>query len=162
MTKKARRGNLTDRELIQKVREAEKAKTAATKAAALEAALKGEVIAEMQLRGTRAIEHDGTRVTLVAPERVSYDEPGLFSILTPAQRRRVFIENIDLNALPAATRKKIIEVVPKRQRADVTTRSLDLTALSLATQAGEIDQEMVASVSEVVPSKPYYRTSEVK
>lgn len=160
MSNKVRKGKFTDRELVQLARQAEKAKQKVEKAKQEEAALKKQVLDEMQLRGTKAIEHDGTRLTFVQAERVHYDEQSLYGLLTPAQRRMVFNENVDLNALPAKTRKAVMEVVPKSQRLAVTTRSLDVSALSQATQSGSIDVEVANSVSEVVPSAPYYRLSE--
>lgn len=156
---KARKGKLTDRELIQLAQKAEAAKAKVAAAKKAEEDLKRQVIEEMQTRGTRAIEHGGVRVTLVQAERVHYDEPSLFGLLSHSQRRAVFVEALDLNALPDATRKKLIAAVPKSQRADATTRSLDVQALSQAVQTGIIDPEVASSVSEVVPSAPYFRLS---
>ncbi len=159
MTKHPRRGKFADRELIQKHRERKKIEAQIDTLQKKVDAIKGEIIEEFEARGTKAIEHDGERLTYVQTTRVNYDEEGLRQDLSKAQQRAVFVEAIDLNGLPDNTRKKLIAAVPRSQRAAVTTISLDRDALSQAVQAGEIDPEVVDAHSEVVFNKPYYRSS---
>lgn len=116
-----------------------------------------------EIRKVRAVESDKyggfTRITVVQNEGIEYDADGMYRDLTPVQRRLAFDRNINFNALPAETRKKILEVVPKDELKAVTTRSLNVERLSQAVQDNKIDGKVVAKHSEIVKSAPYIRIS---
>lgn len=92
---------------------------------------KAEVIAELEARGTQALEHGGYRINGVWANDTWIDETGLL---------------LDL---------------PKPLRKKVTKRVLDKKRLSQAVQAGEIDPVVLAAHSGTKPKKPYYRFTKV-
>lgn len=101
----------------------------------------------------------GTRVTFSQAEHVEYDPEGIWGALKPKQRREVFDENVNLNALPAETRKAVIEflkeTVEKDELEEVTTRTLNIDKLASAVQAGSIRAKLVAKFAKTVKSAPY-------
>lgn len=91
-----------------------------------------KIVDEMERRGTKSIDHTGTRVTVVQNESLKYDEEGL------------------LLALPPRVRKK------------VTTAALDRSKLAQAQQEGLVPDEILEEHSSVVYSKAYIRVTEAE
>jgi hypothetical protein len=114
---------------------------------------------ELIRRKTKALENEGTKITLVQNESVVYDGDGLWDDLTPKQRRLAFDEDVNLNGLSVETRKKIREIIPKEELAAVTTRRLNVDNLSVAVQEDKIDAKTVAKRASIVKSAPYIRVS---
>lgn len=121
--------------------------------------MKGQVIEEMERRGTTALENDRFRVSYVVNSTVTYDEDALFKDLTPAQRREAFRDEVNLNALKPDTRRAVIESLPRAERRQATTRVLDVSSLSAAVQAGKVPFDVVDKHSAVKESAPYIRVS---
>lgn len=113
---------------------------------------------ELLQRKTKSLTaSNGTTVTLVQPESVEYDADGLYSDLKPKQRREVFEDNINLNALPKAKRIEILDLLTKDEREEITTHVLVVDKLSSEVQAGNIDAKTVAKHSSIKKSSPYIR-----
>lgn len=117
-------------------------------------------------RKTRSLESDKhgpfTRVTLVQNESVEYDESGLYGALRPAQKRLAYDRFVNLNALSADARKRVIQVLTKDELAAVTTYSLNVEKLSAAVQAKQISAKLVAKFARMVKAAPYIRISHGK
>lgn len=117
-------------ELAQRHKEL-KAKEAKFKADAEK--IQGKVIKEMTRRGTKAIEHQGSkeivRVTVVQQESVDIDFEKLKHRLKPNHARKV------------------------------TKEVLDIAALQQLVQSGKVSPATVAACSEVTPKKPYMLVS---
>jgi hypothetical protein len=88
---------------------------------------KAAIITEMERRGTRAIEHDGRRLTYVQSETVVYDEDRILAGLSPAKREKVVRKVLDKGLLLAAV------------------------------QAGTIKATFVTAHTSVRSNNPYYR-----
>lgn len=118
------------------------------------------ITTELGIRKTKSLTaSNGTTVTRVQSEGVEYDSEGLYADLTPKQRREVYEDNINLNALPRAKRKAIIEALTKEERKEVTTHVLDVDNLSAAVQKGDIPAKTVAKHSKIKVGSPYIRVS---
>jgi hypothetical protein len=91
--------------------------------------LKDAVMAEMERRGTTALENEEFRISYVTAEKLVYNYDVLAEKLTPAELKRV------------------------------TKRVLDLDALSAQVQAGRISASKVAAATSVTFNKPYIRVS---
>lgn len=95
-------------------------------------AISQKVIAELDRRGTKAIEADGVRVSVVRQQSVVYNTDMAKEVLGP----RLF--------------KKVQKVV------------VDPGALAAAQQAGDVSVEQVAEFSSLVPKSAYISIGAVK
>jgi len=120
------------------------------------------IVGMMQGLKTRVIEHNGYTVRVAQAEPVKYDDNGILANLSARQKRLVTKEMVDLNGLPLAVRKKILESLTAQQRREVTTVVLDHDLLSSQVQNGAIPVELVAKHTEVKPSAPYISSSGAK
>lgn len=100
-----------------------------------------------------------TRITVVVGSSVEYDGPALYKELTPAQRREAYDRNVNLNALPADARKRVIDALTKEELRSVTTNTLNVDKLSEAVQKQKIPAEIVAKHSTVKEKAPYLSIS---
>lgn len=160
-TKKAKR--LSDAEIYALAAEYEEAHKEEGSAKKKKGNASKQIIAELQHRKSSAIESNEyggfTRVTLVAPERVEYNSDGIWSDLTPAQRREAFDTFVNLNQLPTETRKKVVAMLTKEERRAVTTHILNTDRMSQAVQNGKIDATEIEPHSTIVPIAPSIRVS---
>lgn len=121
------------------------------------------IIGELLTRGVSAIESKEfggfTRITVVQPEKVEYDRDAIWQALTVKQRREAFDAFVNLNALPAAARKRVMEVLTKEERTAVTTHELNTERLAQAVQDNKIEAKVVADNSRVVKIAPSIRIS---
>lgn len=134
--KKAKSGEqkrLSDAEIVELWEEREAIRLRVKKLQALQAKRDQAILAELDIRGTHAIENGGHRVTRVQNETVSYDGWGIVKKLRQKRRRDV-------------ADRLIKEVV-------------DNSALAAELQAGNIDPSLVAEFSSVNLSKPYLKGS---
>lgn len=133
---------------------AKRAKTAAQKT------LVHEILERRKLQVMESDKFGGhTRITVVQNETPQYDAEGLYGALNASQRRLAFDRNINLNALDAAARKRVLEVLTKDELAAVTSYSLNIENLSVAVQSKKISSKVVAKFVEFVKSAPYVRIS---
>lgn len=116
---------MTDAALAKLARRWKAADAEAKKAKEASDVLKQKIVDEFARRGTKALEHSGVKMTIVTPQTVTYDAQGLLARLTPEQRRLV------------------------------TTRTLDVEALSRAVQEGAIKMRLVDRYSEVKKKSSY-------
>lgn len=121
---------MTDAQIIKLYRKREEIKNKMASLNSLATDASEKIVAEMQSRGTRMIENDGQRVTLVCPEPVVYDEEAARTILKRSPKGRAVLKRIT------------IEVIDKK-------------ALSSEVQAGNIQAATVNKFASVKPSKPY-------
>lgn len=121
------------------------------------------IITEMISRKSSAIESKEfggfTRITLVQPSSVEYDDKGIWNALTPTQRREAFDANVNLNALSKEARKRVMEVLTKEERAAVTTHALNTERMAQAVQDGKIEAKIVADNSHIKQIAPSIRIS---
>lgn len=92
---------------------------------------KTKIIAEMERRGTKAIEHGGKRITYVQSTSVIYDEDRILAGLTP---------------------KKVEKI---------TKRVMDRGLLLAAVQNGTIKATFLDAHTTVRENAPYYRLSDL-
>lgn len=118
-----------------------------------------QLIEQLQIRKVRSMESDQfggfTRITLVQPEPVEYDQDGIKKALKPAQRRLVFDTNVNLNALPEEIRKAVIETIPKDALKAVSTDVLNMDKLAKAVKDEKVDAQVVSDnswIKEIAPS----------
>ena len=117
------------------------------------------ILGMMHSLKTQVIEHDGYVVRVSQAKPMVYDDDAIIAELTSKQRRMVTRETLDLNELPPAIRKKILESLTPTQRQAITTVTLDYEKLLEAVQAKEIDPRMVAKHSEQRENAPYISAS---
>jgi hypothetical protein len=118
------------------------------------------ITAELAVRKTKSLTAaNGTTVTYVQPEGVEYDSEGLYADLSPKQRREAYEDNINLNALSKASRKRVLDLLTKEERREVTTHVLVVDNLSALVQKGDIPAKLVAKHSSIKKSAPYIRVS---
>lgn len=133
-----------------------KAKERAAKYDADAELLSVEVINGMKAHGITTFTHKGWTTTYSQAEGIEYDAPEIIANLTPAQRREVCKEMVDLNALPADVRKAVIAALgglsARKQHTKVT---LDVGALSRAVTAGKVPLALVSRFSKKKTNKPY-------
>lgn len=159
MPKKARQ-KLSDRDIFQKARiyVARKAEEAAAKKEATEA--QQAIVAELVARGVKSMQDtDALKVTLVQSESVVYNSDGIWSALKPKQRRKCFRENINLNALAPDARKRVYEALTREERKAVTSYTLNVDALAVEVQKGNISAAVVSEHSDIKYGSPYIRVS---
>lgn len=104
---------------------------------------------------SRTFDDEVMHVTVVAATRMIYDPEGIYSVLSPKERRLCFERNIDLNALSDSARKAILDSLPKSELERVTTWVLDEDALSEAVQSDKIPAKKIAPFAEERENKPY-------
>lgn len=152
---------LSDKEVFELAVEHEQALAKEKKFKGRKEKIKNILVAELQRRKTKGLTSaaTGTTVTFVQAEKLVYDGEGLWSDLKPVQRREVYEERIDLNALSPEARKAVIEALPKEERKNVTSHVLVVDKLSDAVQAGRIDAKVVAKHSEIQRNAPYISVS---
>lgn len=117
------------------------------------------IIGELEQRRVRRVQLEDTLISVVQETATHYDAPGLFKDLNGAQRRRVFREEINLNALPEEWRAKVIAGLPKSVRFAVTRHVLDDAALERELAARSIRPERATRHLRTSSKKPYIRIS---
>jgi hypothetical protein len=167
MTKKTKTPRLPEAELFALADEYEKHHAREGRAKKEKKGITKTLVEQIQsLRKLGSLESDKfgrfTRITVVQAEHVEYDEDRLWKTFTPAQRRESFDSLVNLNALPLATRKAIIEMVPRDELKAVSSRRLNVERMSQAVQAGKIDAKVIAPFSEIVKNEPYISISHGK
>lgn len=120
---------LSDRKLNELAKKHMELKSREAKAKADALKIQGRIVKELKRRGTKALETEDVRITVVAPEQVEYDPEELQASLSPSKFRKI------------------------------TERVINKTALSREVQAGRIDGELVAKCSKVNYKSPYIRVS---
>lgn len=143
-------------------REQEAVEEARAKAAKFDA--DKQIIEELHTRRKiKSLESDQfgrfTRITVVAPERVEYDEAGLWSDLKPRQRRMAYNEFVNLNALPEDARLRVLAVLSGDERKAVTTHSLSTDRLAVAVADGKIDPKVISKHAAIKQNAPHIRIS---
>lgn len=151
---------LSDKEIIELAIEHERARGKESRFKKAKEKAKEALTAEFIRRGTKGLTSaSGTVVTFVQAEKLVYDGDNLYADLKPKQRRAVYEENIDLNALSAEARKRVIAALSAEERKAVTTYVLNVDKLSDEVQAGRIDAKLIAKHSEIKKNAPYVSVS---
>jgi len=108
---------LTDKRIFELAEEYDDAQKSERKFKAVKQKISASLCAEFIRRKTKGLtSKDGTTVTFVQAEHVEYDADGLWGDLKAKQRREVFEDNINLNALPAEKRKEIVKLLSEEER----------------------------------------------
>lgn len=118
-----------DRELAKMGKEYDDIAIRIKKLKAMQEKRKMRIIAELEARGTDALEANGVRVTRVQSQTVKYDDAAIVRALTREQRKAVMV------------------------------RSLDISALSRAVQAGTVDGAIIDRYSTIHLNAPYIAVS---
>lgn len=123
--------------------------------------IQSKIVAELQRRKVKSLTASGslTKVTLVAPETVVYDDDAIWAELTPAKRRLVFDRQINLSALPKDVQVELLKSLTASQRKKVVSHRLNVDRLAEAVQDGKVPVELVSEHSEIKASSPYISVS---
>lgn len=167
MAAKTKPARLKEAELFALADEYEKAHAAEGTAKKDKRSITKTLVEQIQgLRKLGALESNKfgkfTKITVVQAEHVEYDGDAIWKALKPIQRREAFDSLVNLNALPAATRKAIMATIPTDELRAVTTHVLNVERMSQAVQADKIDAKVIAPHSEIVKSAPYISISHGK
>ncbi len=150
----------SDQELLQLARRYERAKRVEAAAIRRARECQAGLIAELGLRELKTIRlGTDTQVTVVRSHTTGYDADGLFADLNPGQRKRVFRAEVDLNALPAPERDRVIGSLAAGVRRSVTRHVLDNAALDAALAAGKVTAEVVKPWMTEKLGTPYVKIS---
>lgn len=151
---------LTDKQVFELADEYATASEKVKKFDALKKKVSFALCTELIRRKTKGITSDnGTTVTLVQAERVVYDPDGLWADLKPKQRREVFEDNINLNALTSEKRKEIVKLLTEDEREEITTHVLVVDKLSTAVQNEVVDAKVVRKHTTIEKNAPYVKIS---
>lgn len=151
---------LSDRKLFDLVSEFETNKERATKAESTWRSVQTRIVEELRRRKVKSLTDSSlTKITLVAPETVVYNEDDLWADLSAAQRKQVFDRSINLNALPADVQKELVKSLTPAQRKRVISHKLNVDRLAEAVQDGKVAVETVSEHSEIKESAGYIRVS---
>lgn len=168
MTKKKAKkritSSLSDRKLFEIASEFENAKSLSKKYEADPEigwrSLQSRIVDELKRRNVKSLVDSAlTKITLVAPESVVYDEEGMWADLTPARRRAVFDRQINLALLPKDVQEALLDHLTPAQRKRVVSHRLSVDRLSDAVQEGKIPASFVAKHSEIKESAAYVKVS---
>jgi hypothetical protein len=162
MTKKNRKttDRLSDRKLFDLAAQFEAQKDRAKKAEHDPEtgwrAIQSKLVSEFRRRKVKTLtDTSGTKVTFVAPEKVVYNEDGLWDVLSPTARKHVFDRTINLSKLPADAQKALLTHLTPAQRKRVISHKLNVDKLATAVADKKIPVEVVAENSEIQESSPY-------
>lgn len=164
MAKKKTTEALSDRQLFELAAEFENAKTLAKKYESDPVVgwrnIQSRIVAAMSRRKVKSlVDSSLTKITLVAPTTVVYDEEGMWADLPASKRKAIFDRQINLALLPADVQAALLEHLTPAQRKRVVSHRLNVDRLADAVQEGKVEPEWVAEHSEIKESSAYIKVS---
>lgn len=115
-----------------------------------------QLLAQLELRGARTLSLGDTTITRAQQDpTVTFDQDALWADLQPAQRRVVFDDTYDLNALPAEIRARFVASLGGAEKKAITRRVLNAEALLAEVASHRIPAAIVDSRRTVTEKAPY-------